>query len=220
MSERPELTKLLDGKTFRSYYYLKEELVAFCRENGLPVSGGKLELTDRIACFLDTGKAPAASARRRLPAYAGPITEETLISATSSARKSTERFLPRKSESGFLLTSLFRNGRRQTPEKRMGTRFARTNRLLRKEKRKSRPSTGSLNIISIFAISSRKIRAERCRKRFSAGNTKRTCKGTTAMKKATLRPYRKPQLVGAYFYFPYFSSISFVWAQSSSSARA
>lgn len=79
MSERPELTKLLDGKTFRSYYYLKEELVAFCRENGLPVSGGKLELTDRIACFLDTGKAPAASARRRLPAYAGPITEETLI---------------------------------------------------------------------------------------------------------------------------------------------
>ena len=79
MSERPELTKLLDGKTFRSYYYLKEELVAFCRENGLPVSGGKLELTDRIACFLDTGKAPASSARRRLPAYAGPITEETRI---------------------------------------------------------------------------------------------------------------------------------------------
>lgn len=79
MSERPELTKLSDGKTFRSYYYLKGELVAFCRENGLPVSGGKLELTERIACFLDTGKAPASAARRRPPAYAGPITEETII---------------------------------------------------------------------------------------------------------------------------------------------
>ena len=38
MSERPELNRELDGKTFRSYYYLKEELVDFCRENNLPLS--------------------------------------------------------------------------------------------------------------------------------------------------------------------------------------
>ena len=30
MSERPDLDKSLDSKTFRSYYYLKEELTAFC----------------------------------------------------------------------------------------------------------------------------------------------------------------------------------------------
>ena len=52
MSERPDLNKELDGETFRSFYYLKEELVDFCRENDLPVSGEKIELTDRIACFL------------------------------------------------------------------------------------------------------------------------------------------------------------------------
>ena len=46
MSERPDLNKELDGKTFRSFYYLKEELVGFCRENNLPVSGGKIELTE------------------------------------------------------------------------------------------------------------------------------------------------------------------------------
>ena len=46
MSERPDLNKELDGKTFRSFYYLKEELVGFCREYNLPVSGGKIELTD------------------------------------------------------------------------------------------------------------------------------------------------------------------------------
>lgn len=56
MKERPSLLKDLDSTTFRNFYYLKEELVAFCRENGLPVSGGKLELTDRIAYYLDTGK--------------------------------------------------------------------------------------------------------------------------------------------------------------------
>lgn len=51
MEIRPGLNKKLDGQTFRSYYYLKKELVDFCRENGLPVSGGKIELTDRIAYF-------------------------------------------------------------------------------------------------------------------------------------------------------------------------
>ena len=55
MSQRPELSKDIDAATFREYYYLKEELVDFCRENGLPVSGGKVELTERIAVFLETG---------------------------------------------------------------------------------------------------------------------------------------------------------------------
>lgn len=49
MSERPELNKESDGTTFRSFYCLKRELVNFGRENELPVLGGKIELTDRIA---------------------------------------------------------------------------------------------------------------------------------------------------------------------------
>lgn len=56
MSERPKLDKNLDGKTFREFYYLKEELVDFCRRYGLPTSGGKLEITEKIAHFFDTGE--------------------------------------------------------------------------------------------------------------------------------------------------------------------
>lgn len=56
MQERPVLDKKLSSKVFRNFYYLKKELVAFCKENGLPVSGGKLEITNRIAHFLDTGE--------------------------------------------------------------------------------------------------------------------------------------------------------------------
>ena len=56
MNERTELNRELNGMTFRNFYYLKQELVEFCRENALPVSGGKIKLTDTIACFLDTGK--------------------------------------------------------------------------------------------------------------------------------------------------------------------
>lgn len=60
MSDRPKLDKNLDGKTFREFYYLKKELVDFCRRYGLPTSGGKLEITERIAHFLDTGEVLAA----------------------------------------------------------------------------------------------------------------------------------------------------------------
>ena len=68
MSDRPALDCSLDSKTFGQYYYLKEELIGFCRKNGLPAGGSKGELTERIAYFLDTGKVlapPKKSARAR-----------------------------------------------------------------------------------------------------------------------------------------------------------
>ena len=54
--DRPELNNQLDSKTFREYYYLKEELIDFCRKNNLQTTGGKIELTDRISKFLDIGE--------------------------------------------------------------------------------------------------------------------------------------------------------------------
>ena len=81
MESRPELTRSLDSKTFREYYYLKEELVAFCRANHLPVSGGKQELTERIAGFLDTGEVRLPEAKRTAAhktAVSG-ITRESII---------------------------------------------------------------------------------------------------------------------------------------------
>ena len=63
--ERPELNIELDGQTFRNFYYLKEELVAFCREYNLPVTGGKIEFTNIIAHFLDTGEIIEASSTKK-----------------------------------------------------------------------------------------------------------------------------------------------------------
>lgn len=79
MTNRPDLNKKLDSKTFRNYYYLKEELIDFCRENGLPVSGGKIEITDRIAHFLDTGELLSISiTKKKAPVISG-IDEDTRI---------------------------------------------------------------------------------------------------------------------------------------------
>lgn len=65
MNEKPALDRNLDEEIFRSYYFLKEELVAFCRANGLPASGSKMELTERIADYLTTGEIkPAEKAKK------------------------------------------------------------------------------------------------------------------------------------------------------------
>lgn len=42
MVGRPDLHKTLDSATFQSYYYLKKELVRFCRQEGLQACGKKL----------------------------------------------------------------------------------------------------------------------------------------------------------------------------------
>lgn len=79
MNTRPCLTKELDGKTFREYYYLKEELVSFCRDHGLPTSGGKIEITNRIECFLNTGEVLNTKTESKFKNDIGVITENSII---------------------------------------------------------------------------------------------------------------------------------------------
>ncbi|MTH54930.1 cytoplasmic protein [Bacillus mangrovi] len=53
---RPHLNAGLNPDTFKDYYWLKEELQSFCRENGLSASGSKIEISRRIEAFLRTGE--------------------------------------------------------------------------------------------------------------------------------------------------------------------
>lgn len=107
MSERPELNTALDGNTFRNYYYLKEELVEFCRKNNLPTSGGKIELTDRIACFLDTGKVIKTVTKSKKAANVGEITEETLIESNFVCSEKHRAFFKEKIGKSFSFNVLF-----------------------------------------------------------------------------------------------------------------
>lgn len=79
MADRPILDKNLSSAVFREYYYLKEELVDFLRENGLPTSGGKVELADRIAYFLDTGKVKPVELQRVKATNINDISVDTII---------------------------------------------------------------------------------------------------------------------------------------------
>lgn len=79
MQDRPVLDKKLDSKVFREFYYLKEELVAFCKQNNLPTSGGKMEITDRIAHYLDTGEITTAKGVTKKAPAIDRIDEDTKI---------------------------------------------------------------------------------------------------------------------------------------------
>ena len=65
---RPSLSKELNVQEFSDFYWLKEELQAFCRDNGMSASGSKVEIADRIKLFLQTGeiKKPLRSTSNKL----------------------------------------------------------------------------------------------------------------------------------------------------------
>ena len=55
MDKRPELDNNIKIDDFIDFYWLKEELINFCRIEGLEKQGGKIELADRIIKYLKTG---------------------------------------------------------------------------------------------------------------------------------------------------------------------
>ncbi|HZF79155.1 MAG TPA: hypothetical protein VEZ89_05135, partial [Rubrivivax sp.] len=55
---RPVLTPNTPVQDFLEFYWLKEELIDFCQRHGLRTSGGKIDITQRIAQYLRTGKVP------------------------------------------------------------------------------------------------------------------------------------------------------------------
>ncbi|MDE7177778.1 MAG: SAP domain-containing protein [Lachnospiraceae bacterium] len=107
MNDRPVLDRNLDSKTFRDYYYLKEELVNFCRENGIPVSGGKIEISDRIAYFLDTGKILSASTARKKTTAITTISPDTKIEANFVCSERHRAFFKEHIGCGFSFNVAF-----------------------------------------------------------------------------------------------------------------
>lgn len=109
MTERPALDKDLDSKTFRDFYYLKEELVEFCKKNHLPVSGGKIDITDRIAHFLDTGEVLSTQVTKKKAAVMTDIHEDLKIETDFVCSENHRAFFKAQIGSSFSFNVAFQN---------------------------------------------------------------------------------------------------------------
>lgn len=107
MSERPALNIDLDSKTFRSYYYLKEELVAFCKCSGLSTSGGKIDIADRIAHYLDTGEKISPKSTSKSKSASELVDENSLIERDFVCSEKHRVFFKSRIGKGFSFNVLF-----------------------------------------------------------------------------------------------------------------
>ena len=62
--QKPTLNKITDSGEFLQWYWLKEEMVGFCKRHNISASGKKFEIRDRIIAFLDTGSVIAGNKAR------------------------------------------------------------------------------------------------------------------------------------------------------------
>lgn len=92
MIKRPKLEKGLDPNLFKQYYYLKDELVEFCKKEGLQTTGGKIEIANRIIHYLETGERLVDKKTNiKSTSYTGDIEIITLDSKIENNFKCTEK---------------------------------------------------------------------------------------------------------------------------------
>jgi Domain of unknown function (DUF6434)/SAP domain-containing new25 len=53
---RPNIDDITSGEELKKWYWLKAELVTFCKKTGIHYSGSKFDILDRIALSLDAEK--------------------------------------------------------------------------------------------------------------------------------------------------------------------
>lgn len=92
---RPLLKKGFYVEDFRNFYWLKEELQAFCRENEMSASGSKTEIADRVAIFLQTGEKQKPLRKRKSHIKVGISTDlsfDTVITENHRCSQAVRAF--------------------------------------------------------------------------------------------------------------------------------
>lgn len=77
---KPSLNNQITLNAFQSYYWLKAELIEFCKNNQLATAGAKEELTQRISEFLEHGiRQPHRSPPTNKRDSDQPLRPETIV---------------------------------------------------------------------------------------------------------------------------------------------
>jgi len=117
VNQRPDLSKELDNKIFNNFYYLKEELIDFCRKNELQITGNKKELTDRITYYLDTGKKVLKVCKNKRMKMIGDITLDTIIEKDFICSEKHREFYKNQIGDKFSFNVIFQKWLKTNPGK-------------------------------------------------------------------------------------------------------
>jgi hypothetical protein len=92
--KRPELNKNISLKDFQDFYWLKVELVDFCREVGISSDGGKIEIANKILEYFETGKVTKklTTKKTKLLKSTLPISQGTILGIEHRTYKEKKNF--------------------------------------------------------------------------------------------------------------------------------
>ncbi|MEO0945731.1 MAG: DUF6434 domain-containing protein [Pseudomonadota bacterium] len=94
---RPDIGGIKTGRELRRWYWLKSELVEAAKAHGLKTTGGKFQILDRIAHFLDTGERQFPGDKSVKPSsdfdwHAAPLDDATVITDSYKNSQNVRRY--------------------------------------------------------------------------------------------------------------------------------
>ncbi|MEL6538503.1 MAG: DUF6434 domain-containing protein [Bacteroidota bacterium] len=108
---RPDFEQITTGAEFNRWYWLKNEMVALCKTMGLPYSGSKFELRDRIMYALDHDGALLPAPKKRTKSgfnwAKAELTPETVITDNVTFGQNLRRFMKRQVGEHFAFNTDF-----------------------------------------------------------------------------------------------------------------
>lgn len=107
---KSNLTLNTDPKKIVSQYWLKSELLIFCRKVGLSTAGGKIDLTKRIENFLLTGeinltKVSSKANKSKMPDH---FSKDTIITEGFRCSQSLRAFFEKEIGDSFHFNEIMR----------------------------------------------------------------------------------------------------------------
>lgn len=101
---RPAIETITTGAELRRWYWLKTDLVGRARDLGLKTAGGKFDILDRIAAFLDTGEVLAEPKRKVTSDFdwhSAPLDDATRLTDSYKNSQNVRRYFKSRLGDGF-----------------------------------------------------------------------------------------------------------------------
>lgn len=116
-----KLTKDLTPDEFKEYYFLKEELKDFCRQEGLKVSGSKQDLENRIIHYLSTGEELKESGIKKYSnEIPSEIARDSKLGENFKCSEDKREFFEKEIGKGFKFKVKFQKWLKANPDKTYG----------------------------------------------------------------------------------------------------